>query len=253
MLIRDGFEINIVSKIFLSMRSTTDRDANANRILGAQLLRNIRYERELCTKRRSSCAWAYEKLIKISFYSSKSAGFPSHRVARFDRSADRACRLQADTRWEHLFASVSPSLWNGLYLNLRARLVGTYTRPLSSADSRRTRLTHSHRRTFVTRLWTIALIGPGELLIAGARRIWLSIASFAERTFLISSGIPSVGLGLKSDAVFSTYFTHTRACTHVRRSIRVKASILVQTNEKIRLKSIYKRYDNTSLSFLFIF
>lgn len=37
--------------------------------------------------------------------------------------------------------------------------------------------TNTDAAIFVTRLWTMALIGPGELLIAGTRRIWLSIAS----------------------------------------------------------------------------
>lgn len=64
----------------------------------------------------------------------------------------------------------------------------------------------------------------------------MTVYSFVRRANVPNiCGIPSVGLGLKSDAVFSTYFTHThtRARTCVRISVRVRASILVQTNEKV--------------------
>jgi len=127
-----------------------------------------------------------------------------------------------------------PHFENGLYFNLRARrYIHMSVARVPIAGAPRT-LTHLHRRTFVTRLWTIALIGPGELLIAGARRIWLSIASFAERTFLISSGIPSVGLGLKSDAVFSTYilYTYIHACVHIRAKIHPCENVDPRANER---------------------
>lgn len=80
----------------------------------------------------------------------------------------------------------------------------------------------------------------------------MTVYSFVRRANVPNiCSIPSVGLGLKSDAVFSTYFTHTRA--HMYANVRPCKSVDPRANEResARLKSIYKPCGNTSLLFIF--
>lgn len=80
----------------------------------------------------------------------------------------------------------------------------------------------------------------------------MTVYSFVRRANVPNiCGIPSVGLGLKSDAVFSTYFTHTHARTCVRMSVRVRASILVQTNEKVLVLKVFTNLVATLLFYSF--
>lgn len=81
----------------------------------------------------------------------------------------------------------------------------------------------------------------------------MTVYSFVRRANVPNiCGIPSVGLGLKSDAVFSTYFyTHTRARAHMCANVRPCGSVDPRANEResARLKSIYVAV--TRISFIF--
>lgn len=191
------------------------------------------------TEKRSSCAWAYEKSIKISFYPFQERGLPlTGWRDSIDRQIGPADYARARDGEAPVHECLSPSLWNGLYLTLCTERTGTSVER-DSGHTQATLLTHLHGRTFVTRLWTMALIGPGELLIAGARRIWLSIASFAERTFLISVVFRQSAWVLNQTQSFQRVL-HTRARAHAcGYPVRVKVPSRANESENIRLENIF--------------
>lgn len=187
---------------------------NANRTLGVRSY-GIYVTNGSHAEKRSSCAWAYEKSIKISFYPFQERGLPlTGWRDSIDRQIGPADYARTRGGEAPVHECLSPSLWNGLYLTLYIRNVQVRSAECDSGHTQATLLTHSHGRTFVTRLWTMALIGPGELLIAGARRIWLSIASFAERTFLISMVFRQLAWVLNQTQSFQRAL-RTRACARV--------------------------------------
>jgi len=120
--VRNVFEINIISGQGLPYQWGLPPIAMLTRIAPSVLNSyEIYVTNGSCTKRRSSCAWAYEKSIKISFYSSKSAGFPSpggaiRSIGRSDPPITDGHEVGAP-----VCECLALTLKCPVYLNLRAR------------------------------------------------------------------------------------------------------------------------------------
>lgn len=198
-----------------------------------------------CTERRSSCAWAYEKSIKISFYPSESAGAP---LTGWRDSIDRQIGPADYGRTRGGGAPVRECL----ALTLKCPVPVTYVHgsqihthavarvPIAGARGHANALTRTHFRhaslnNGINRPWRVINCRcPPDM----------TVYSFVRRANVPNiCGIPSVGSGLKSDAVFSTYFTLTRAHTYA--NVRPRAN----ERERARLTSIHVAV--TRLSFIF--
>lgn len=127
--------------------------------------------------------------------------------------------------------------------------IARHTQASTAADAlTRTHFRHASLNNGINRLWRVINCRcPPDM----------TVYSFVRRANVPNiCGIPSVGLGLKSDPVFSTCFTHTRVRTRVDSPVRVKAPSRANESENTRLKK-KRKYCNVNMIFirksLFIF